>query len=304
MVPVRIFVAVDDALGFFVFLVVDILADGARGGGDKDQRLLAGRDAVGGNVVQGAPVFPLVQLVHHGPVDVEAVEGVAVRGQRLENAVVVVAVYLADQAARPFAQRRGLLDHPLCFLPDDLRLVSLGGDGVDLRARFAVSKLEIQADAGGQQRFAVLLADDEDGLTVLAVALDVDKTKDGRQQCLFPELQLDELAAGLALGVVAVVLKKLEDVVGPFRGIIKLGIRFFQLLHDVPVGLLDFQADDLAAVLDGLPVFEDGVVGFRVARELHTSSRSRTKLPKPSSSCFCAVSGFGRSAVSCLMIFW
>ena len=304
VVPVRILVAVDDALGLFVFLVVDVLADGARGGGDKDQRLLAGRDAVGGNVVQGAPALPLVQLVHHGPVDVEAVEGVAVRGQRLENAVVVVAVYLADQAARPFAQRRGLLDHPLCFLPDDLRLVSLGGHGVDLRAGLAVSKLQIQADAGGQQGFSVFLADDEDGFAVLPVSLDVDKTEDGRQQRLFPELQLDELAARFALGVVAVVLKKLEDVVCSSRRVVKLGICVFQLLHHVPVGLLHFQTDSLAARLDRVPILEDGVVGLRVARELHASSRSRTKLAKPSSSCFGAVSGFGRSAVSCLMIFW
>ena len=106
VVPVRIFVAVYDALGLFVFLVVDVLADGARGGGDKDQRLLTGRHAVGNNVVQGAPALPLVDLIHHGPVDVGAVKGVAVRGQRLENAVVEIAVQLSDQTARPFAQRR------------------------------------------------------------------------------------------------------------------------------------------------------------------------------------------------------
>ena len=147
VVPVRIFVAVYDALGFFVFLVVDVLADGARGGSDKDQRLLTGRHAVGDDVVQGAPALPLVDLIHHGPVDVEAVEGVAVRGQRLENAVVKIAVQFSDQTAHPAAERRGLLDHPLCFLPDDLRLVSLGGHGVNLRASLAVRQLQIQADA-------------------------------------------------------------------------------------------------------------------------------------------------------------
>ena len=115
---------------------------------------------------------------------------------------------------------------------------------------------------------------------------------------------MDELAARLALGVVAVVFKKFEDVICPAWGIIKLGIRVFKLRDHMPVSLLHLEADDFAAVLYSLPVFEDGVVGLRVARELHASSRSRTKLPKPSSSCFCAVSGFGRSAVSCLMIFW
>ena len=82
-----------------------------------------------------------MDLIHHGPVDVEAVEGVPVRGQRLENAVVKIAVQLSDQAAHPAAERRGLLDHPLCFLPDDLRLVSLGGNGIDLRPRFAIRQL-------------------------------------------------------------------------------------------------------------------------------------------------------------------
>ena len=138
----------------------------------------------------------------------------------------------------------------------------------------------------------------------MPVSLDVDKPKDSREQRLFPELQLDELAARFALGVVAVVLKKLEDVVGAARRVVKLGICVFQLLHHVPVGLLHFQADSLAARLDRVPILEDGVVGRRVAREFHSSSRSRTKLAKPSSSCFGAVSGFGSSAVSCLMIFW
>ena len=48
---------------------------------------------------------------------------------------------------------------------------------------------------------------------------------------------MDELAARLAFGVVAVVLKKLEDVVGAARRVVKLGICVFQLLHHVPVGL-------------------------------------------------------------------
>ena len=106
VVPVRIFVAVYDALGLFVFLVVDVLADGSGGGGDKSQRLCAGLIAVGNDVVQRSAVFPLMDLVHHRAVDVEAVERVAVRGQWLEYAVIVIAVHLADKAARPFAQRR------------------------------------------------------------------------------------------------------------------------------------------------------------------------------------------------------
>ena len=106
MVPVRIFVAVYDALGLFVFFVVDVFSNGSGCGGDESQRLRAGLIAVGNDVVQRSAVFPLMDLVHHGPVDIQAVERVAVRGQRLEYAVVIIAVHLADQTARPFAQRR------------------------------------------------------------------------------------------------------------------------------------------------------------------------------------------------------
>lgn len=58
-----------------------------------------------------------------------------------EYAVVVIAVHLADQAARPLAQRRRFLHHALGFLPDDLRLVALGRNGIDLRPRFAIRQL-------------------------------------------------------------------------------------------------------------------------------------------------------------------
>ena len=78
MVPVRIFVAVDDALGFFVFLVVDVLADGARGGSDKDQRLLTGRHAVCDDIIQGAPALPLVDLIHQYTMHIQTIQGVAV----------------------------------------------------------------------------------------------------------------------------------------------------------------------------------------------------------------------------------
>ena len=70
VVPVRILIAVYDALGFFVFLVVDVFSNGAGGGGDESQRLRAGLIAVGNDVVQRSAIFPLMDLVHHGPVDI------------------------------------------------------------------------------------------------------------------------------------------------------------------------------------------------------------------------------------------
>ena len=81
----------------------------------------------------------------------------------------------------------------------------------------------------------------------MPVSLDVDKPEDGCQQCLFPELQPDELAARLALGVVAVVFEKFEYVIGTFRRVVKLGVFLSQLLYNVPVGFLHFQTDGLAS---------------------------------------------------------
>ena len=73
VVPVRIFVAVYDSLGLFVFFVVDVFSNGAGCGGDESQWLRAGLIAVGNDVVQRSAVFPLMDLVHHGPVDIQAV---------------------------------------------------------------------------------------------------------------------------------------------------------------------------------------------------------------------------------------
>ena len=244
-----------------------------------------------------------MNLVEQRAVNVEAVQRVAVRRQRLEYAVVVVAGDLADERPYTLEQRRGLLHHALCFRPDDFSLIALGSDCVDLRAGLGIGKLHIQAYRRGKQTLAVLLADDQDRLVVLPVALDVDETEHRREHRLFPKLKLDELTTELALGVPAVVLNELDHVIGAPGVVEVLRASAVHAADDVPVCPVDLLRDDLLPALDSRPVlaYRGECEGIRPAL-CHGSSRPVTKLPKPSSSLLPATAGSMES--SCRMIFW
>ena len=303
MIAVRIVIAVNDPLYLLVLLVVQILTNLAGGRGDEQQRLLAGGHTVGDDVVQLPPVLPLVNLVEQRAMNVEAVQRVAVGGQRLEYAVVVVAGDLADERPHTLEQRRGLLHHALCLGPDDFSLVSLGSDCIDLRAGLRIGKLHVQAYRRGEQALAVLLADDQDRLAVLAVALDVDEAEHRREHRFFPKLKLNELTAELALGVPAVVLDELDHVVSAPRVVEILRAFSVHAADYVPVGPVDLLRDDFLPALDFRPVlaYRGESEGIRPAL-CHGSSRPVTKLPKPSSSLLPATAGSMES--SCRMIFW
>ena len=89
LVPILIEQAVDDPFRLLIFLVVDVLPDGPGSGGDINQRLLPGGDAVRDDVIQLPPVLPLMDLIHQPAMDVQAVQRVAVGCQRLERPIVV-----------------------------------------------------------------------------------------------------------------------------------------------------------------------------------------------------------------------
>ena len=235
--------------------------------------------------------------------NVEAVERVAVRGQRLEYAVVVVAGDLADERPHTLEQRRGLLHHALCLGPDDFCLVALGSNCIDLRAGLRIGKLHVQAYRRGEQALAVLLADDQDRLAVLTVALDGDEAEHRREHRFFPKLKLDELTAELALGVPAVVLNELDHMVSAPGVVEVLRALAVHAADDVPVGSVDLLRDDLLPALDPRPVLTYRREGEGIRPALrHGSSRPVTKLPKPSSSLLPATAGSMES--SCRMIFW
>ena len=77
-IPVIIKQPVYDTLRLFIFLVVYILPDRSGRGRDVDQRLVPGCNAIGDDVIQLAPILPLMHLVHQSAVNIQAVQGVAV----------------------------------------------------------------------------------------------------------------------------------------------------------------------------------------------------------------------------------
>ena len=300
MITFRIIVAVDQTLDLVVLLVVEILAHRAGGRGHEDQRLFAGNDTVGDDIVKLPAVSPLVELVHQSAMNVQSVERAAVRSERLHDAVIAVIVQLGHQRAHALFERRRLLHHALRFGPDDLRLVSLCGHGVDLRACFAVGQKHIQADDGGERRFAVFLADDQDDFAVLPDALDIDKPERDRKDRFLPQLKLDQLSAELAFAVPAERLGELQDMIRPARVVVILP-GMIHLLDNMPDRLVDLLRDDFLTGLDLLPILPDRVIGDRVM--LHASSRPVTKSSKPSSPISFSAGG-GSMPSSCLMIFW
>ena len=79
---------VNDPLCLFVFLIVYILPNRSGCGRDVDQWLVPGRNAVRNDVIQLASVLPLMHLIHQATMNIQAVQGIAVRCQGLECAVI------------------------------------------------------------------------------------------------------------------------------------------------------------------------------------------------------------------------
>ena len=149
--------------------------------------------------------------------DVQAVQRVLIGSQRLESTIVEIRLNGAREHPGTFQQRRRLLHHTLCFQPDDFSLVALGRHRVDLRARLSVRLLHIISDNGSQQRFTVFLADYKHRPLIPPNPFIVHKSENGGEHSFFPQLQLHELAAELALGMPAEVLRKFEDMVAALR---------------------------------------------------------------------------------------
>ena len=302
MVSFRIVPAVDHVLGFVILEVVYILADRAGCRCHENHRLFPGRDAVRDDVIKGPTVLPLVDLVHQSAVNVQAVEAVAVAGQRFKGAVVLIEGQLADERSDPLREARRFLDHPLRFVPDDFRLVSLRGHGVDLRACLTVCGEHVISDDRCDQAFSVLFGHDQQDRLILPEAVVIDEAEGSREKRFLPELQADQLASEFALAVPAVVLREFENVVRPGRAVVILS-RVPDLVGKVRIQLPDLCAGDLLAALDFPPVFEDRIVCDRVPAERHSPSRPITNSSNPSSCCFCACS-CGSMSCSCFMIFW
>ena len=254
----RILPAVQEPFGPFVEGVEDILAHGA-GGRDHDvQGLVSGALAVDDDVVQRLPLFPGGDLVHDGRRRVQTVQGVAVRCQRPEDAVVEVGQDLAHERPRPFLQARRLVDHLLRFVPAQLRLVPRCGHGVDLRTVLRVGEEHVQPDAGGEGGFAVFAADHQEELPEPAPAIGVQDPEEHADHAFLPEEQLHRLPAVLALGLPAELTDEAKRVFRPLLVVVVI-TGCIQLPDDLTVNGPDLLADGLLAAADQLPVFPDVV---------------------------------------------
>ena len=91
------------------------------------------------------------------------------------------------------------MHHALGLAPDYFSLVALRGYGVNLGARLSVGCQQIVAHDGAQKALAVLLAHNEKDFPILPEAVLVHKAEGRSKQRLFPELQLHQLPAVLAL---------------------------------------------------------------------------------------------------------
>ena len=156
-------------------------------------------------------------LVHEHAVDVQTVQRVLIGSQRLESTIVEIRLNGAREHPGTFQQRRRLLHHTLCFQPDDFSLVALCRYRVDLRTRFSVRLLHIISDNGSQQRFTVFLAYNEYRPLIPPYSLIVHEAENGGEHSFFPQLKLHEMAAELALGMPAEVLRKFEDMIAALR---------------------------------------------------------------------------------------
>jgi hypothetical protein len=97
-----------------------------------------------------------MELVDDRAVDVQAVHGGAVGGQRHEAGGGRGDVQVVDQDADPALQRRRRANHSFGLVEHDPRLVAGCGGGVDLRAVLAVGDQQVQSDAGRERALAVL----------------------------------------------------------------------------------------------------------------------------------------------------
>ena len=255
----RILPAVQEPLGPLVEGVEDVLAHGA-GGRDHDvQGFLARALAVDDDVVEGLSLFPCGDLVHDAAAGVQAVQGVAVRGQRPEDAVVEVRQDLAHEGTGLPLQARRLADHLFRFVPAQLRLIPRRGHGVDFRAVLAVRVEHVEPDAGGEGALAVLSADHQEELPEPAPALGVQDPEEHADHALLPEEQLHRFSAVLALRLAAELRDKAKRVLRSFFVVVVVTGRV-QLPDDLAVHRPDLLADGLLAAADQIPVFPD-VVG-------------------------------------------
>jgi hypothetical protein len=108
------------------------------GGGDLEQQRLAPGAGRGLQHVDHVAGPVRVQLVDDRAMDVQAVHGAGIRGQRHEARGAGLDVQVVDQDADPTPERRGRADHPLGLVEHDPRLVAGGGGGVDLGTLLAV----------------------------------------------------------------------------------------------------------------------------------------------------------------------
>ena len=191
----------------------------------------------------------------------------------LESAIVEIRLNGASEHPGTFQQRRRLFHHTLCFQPDDFSLVALCRHSVDFRTRLSVRLLHIISDNGGQQRLSVFLADDENGALISPDSLVVHEAENSSEHSLFPQLQLDELAAELALGMPAEVLRKLEDMVAALRRVVPFS-RFPNISGEFFVGGADLPTHGNFAALNLLPVLQNRIVAFRISLQARTSFQS------------------------------
>ena len=142
-----------------------------------------------------------VQLVDDRAVDVEAVHGAAVGGQRHEAGGARGDVQVVDQDADPAFERRRRADHALGLVEHDARLIAARGSGVDLGAVLAVGDQQVQADAGRQRALAVLARHGAIGGAEAPEAVRALPAEQAADHERLPGRELEGLPGPLALGV-------------------------------------------------------------------------------------------------------
>lgn len=145
---------------------------------------------------------------------VQAIQGLGLGRQRLHGAAGQLEFHPADDRHHQGGQVWILLNDFPGGLVDNGRLVILGGNGHALCARLPIRHQHIDHDASGQKALAILPGYQEKELPEPAeLGLAIHPPKEGLDERLLPQLQLDQLPGLLPLVVTAEGLDEPDGVV-------------------------------------------------------------------------------------------
>ena len=250
--------AVRDLTSELIHFVEHALPDHARRRNHDDKGLAAAGGGLLHNLVE-VPVLNRVEFVNNDGVGVEAVQGVRIRGEGLENGGRGREIEVVPPLLEDGPELRRLLDHVDSLGEDLFRLVLFRGYAVNLRRALIVCDQHIQGDRGEEGRLAVFPAHKEHGLPVTAESgLLLQESEKSLNICLLEKLQ-HERGPDHALGLLAKPFgeynRALPDLlVEIIRGI---RVRLLYLPGEALVNGPDAAACDNLPALDCLPIGKD-----------------------------------------------